>query len=316
MSLPQACSRARWLLILAPLLAALLPWLAGAQPQPPHLFDGALADVTIDGLPYDGVSPIDVIDDTGVVVAQVGVADGVWFVQLPADAGDVRFRLGDALSPPFTVLAGDRTADIVLTMLTPQLAVTRDVQLVAGFNWLTYTGPNVDIVTLLAAFPLPDAVDAIFYFDASTQTWSAFRTLLPLNVNSLTRLAQNQPYAFAMSTAMTWSMPLAPLAPAGPSVINLPVGFSAIPWPAPDGTNGTDVAAVLARFADAAAVGVIFLFDAPTQTWLSFRTLLPPSLNSLTTVAQFDVLFVQLDAPLTFTSDPGFGTASDVGAPG
>ncbi|HJN91090.1 MAG TPA: hypothetical protein QGF05_00010, partial [Dehalococcoidia bacterium] len=105
---------------LALLATAVFPGLLEAQgdlPLPPSLFAGSTVDISIDGDPYDGVTPIEVLDGDGSLLGTADVADGVWVFQADSEISDtISFRVGDAVSDPFAVVAGAFNADVVLTL--------------------------------------------------------------------------------------------------------------------------------------------------------------------------------------------------------
>ena len=277
-------------------LIALAPALHGAQGLPPALFFGSTADVTIDGAAYDGEPPIEFVDGDGAVVT--AMQDFVWSVQVPNGSGNVRFRLGPALSQPFTVTAGAVNADVVLSLVTQALATQRTLQLVAGANFLTYTGPDVDVAGLVAGFPNAAAIEAIFAFDSSTQTYQTARRGGPACLDTLDGLVQNQTYVFSMNAPLTWQMPIAPLQSEGPNEVALAAGFTALPWLEAD---AADTAGITMRIADVGAVRAIFTFNNATQTFAVLRPGEPAFLSTLTQVDRYDLLFLQADSPTTWT---------------
>lgn len=240
-------------------LIALAPALHGAHGLPPALFFGSTADVTIDGAPYDGETPIEVID-------------------------------GDAV--------GAVNADVVLSLATQALATQRTLELVPGSNFLTYSGPNVSIAGLVEGFPNADAIEAIFAFDSSTQTYQTARPAGPAFLDTLDGLVQNQTYVFSMSAPVTWQMPIAPLQSDGPNEVALAAGFTALPWLEAD---TADTTGITTRIADVGAVRAIFTFNNATQTFAVLRPGQPAFLSTLTQVSRYDFLFLQADSPTTWT---------------
>ena len=77
----MARRRLAWGMVALALAAALLaglgtPPVRAQQGNPPHLFFGALADLSVDGAAYDGSTPIEVIDAEGaVVLVSIGAAN-------------------------------------------------------------------------------------------------------------------------------------------------------------------------------------------------------------------------------------------------
>ncbi len=300
--MPVARSHGRLLLVaLAALaLATLFRFDAAAQlPQPPHLFDGNVADITVDGGPYDGVTPIEVIDSASVVVTTATVTEGVWFVQVPPDAGEIRFRIADAVSDPFPVVAGARSGDVVLTLVTPgEQPAERLLFLFPGANALAYTGVGGAVPEAIqAGLDNPAALDTIFQWDGASQSWLSWRPQGPAFLNTLTSLVQTAPLFLILSSPATY---MGPLVAHGVGAWSLAPGFTAVTFLGPDGTAVEDA---LARVANPAAIQVLFRFNNAAGTYAVFRVDGPAFLNDLLTLNRFDVLFVLANAPTTWSFD-------------
>ena len=86
--------------------------------NPPMLFFGDVADIIVNGEPYDGVTPIEAIDEHGDVVATANVAeDGFWLIEVPL-AETVRFRIGAAISVAETFVSG-QLQEVALVLSAP-----------------------------------------------------------------------------------------------------------------------------------------------------------------------------------------------------
>ena len=266
------------IVLLGVALLALLPAITSAQTTPPrHSFYGSVAEVTIDGVPWDGVSEIELIDQDGAVVDTVLVQGEIWVAAPPSSADTARFRQGAALSPTLVVQGGHVTP-LVLTLVAD--GPGRTVTLVRGFNFITWTGATIAVEDALATLPTTDRVSAIFAFDAGAQGWDSFRPGAPAFVQGIAELRANGAYFFLMTGAVTWEMP---------------VGA------APSGADNSAPAAALDAVANAGAVGTIFVFRAGTQSYQVFRPAAPATLSDLTELDQYDVMFIQASAQTTIT---------------
>lgn len=279
---------ALWLLGLAALLA--MPQAVGGQgvPDPPHLFFGRVLEITVDGQPYDGTLPIELLDADGNLIGQVSIVDDGWSVPAPGSAGEVRFRIGTAVTSPFTVVPGALTS-VQLSLTT---AIERTVALVAGFNGLAYTGEGpVDPSVIQAGLASPSALVAIFLFDAGLQTWHVWRPAGPAFANSLTEIAQNAPLSLLLSFATTYAGPVAGHA-AG--FWSLAAGFTAVTFLGQDGTSLADALGLIGLPAN---VSVVFRFNNGSQTYGVFRPAGPAFANDLLELNRYDVLLVLASAP-------------------
>lgn len=157
--------------LLAGAFLVAVPALVSAQPPPPHLFFGQVADVTINGAAWDG-SLIEVIDEDGDVVATVNRDGDAWTVFVPPDAGSVRFRLGDAISQSFAISGGSLT-QVALVLVDG--GPGRTVLLVAGFNFVVWTGATMSVDDALASVPNASRITAIFSYVGARQAWDTHR---------------------------------------------------------------------------------------------------------------------------------------------
>lgn len=281
------------IVLLGVALLALLPAITSAQTTPPrHSFYGSVAEVTIDGVPWDGVSEIELIDQDGAVVDTVLVQGESWVAAAPISADTARFRQGAALSP-ILVVQGGHVTPLVLTLVAD--GPGRTVTLVRGFNFVTWTGATMAVEDALATLPTTDRVSAIFEFDAGAQSWDSFRPGAAAFLQSIAELRANGAYFFLMTGAVTWEMPVE-AAPSGTETLR--TGFNAIPWL---GADNSAPAAALDAVANAGAVGTIFVFRAGTQSYQVFRPAGLAIPSDLTELDRYDVMFIQASAQTTIT---------------
>jgi hypothetical protein len=276
--------------VLTVALLAVLPAAVSAQPPPPHLFAGQVADVTINGAPWDG-SLIEIIDSNGVRVATVDRVDDGWSAFVPPTAGTVRFRLGDATSQAFTISPGHLT-QIALTLVDG--GAGRAVALVSGFNFVVWTGVTMSVDDALATFPNIDQIAAVFEFDASTQAWRSVRPGAAAFLQGFTDMVAGRVYVFSMTGSVAWTMPTDG---ALGGTVTVATGFTTIGWIGPAGVPQD----ILDAAANAGAVVVIFRFNAGTQSYDSFRPGSPAFLQSIGSISQFDAFFAQASAGTTIT---------------
>ena len=173
---------------------------------PPSLFFGSVDGLTVDGGPYDGVTPIELINADGDVVSTANVAEGVWSVQAPPDAGTVRLRVGDAVSEQeFAVQSAALVEVESATLVTPVEQVVRSVDLNAGFQALTHSGAELPVADFLQLFASPAAVDGIFLWDILDQGWTSWRAGLPDPLQAVSVIGQNTPMLLLLNAATTYS---------------------------------------------------------------------------------------------------------------
>ena len=279
--------------LLAATLFALLPAVASAQPQPPALIIGTIDSVTIDGAPWDD-SLIQVINAADEVLATV-VRDGdKWYVDVPNDAGPVRFRAANgSLSEEFEFEDSQVETDFVLVIGGAPRA-TRDVALLPGWNWVVWTGHTQAIGAALEAFPDLSQLTVIFERPAETQRWQSYRPGLPAIVNRIAELRSGVSYFLRVDSAMTWEMPVDGDLTGTRLIAN---GFTAIGWVGPDGTPQD----VLDAIANPAAIAAFFRWNAAIQDYESYRPGFPAFVNKISSIQPFDVLFTSATAPTTIT---------------
>lgn len=276
-------------LIAAAFLVA-LPAVVSAQPPPPHLFFGQVADITVNGAPWDGLL-IEVVDEDGDVVATVSRDGDAWTAFVPADAGSVRFRRGDAVSQSFAISGGSLT-QIALVLVDG--GPGRTVALVSGFNFIVWTGATMSVDDALASFPNLSRLDAIFEFDSATQLWDSFRPGSPAFLQSIDQLVAGGGYFFSMTGSVSWQMPVDGVLGGTQTIA---AGFTAIGWVGADG----DPQDLLDAIANAGVVVVFFRFNAGTQGYDSFRPGSPAFLQSINDITQYDVFFIQASSATSIT---------------
>ena len=271
---------------------ALQPATTSALETPPHFFFGSVASVTIDGAPWDGESEIELIDQDGIVVDTLLVQGGSWSAGIPSSAATARFRHGGALSVTFDVQGGGVT-ELVLTLAAGGLG--RTVNLVTGFNFITWTGATMAVEDALATLPHADRISAIFEFDAVSQSWGSFRPGAQAFLQDIDQLRANGAYFFSMTGAASWDMPV----DASPSVVvstTLRMGFNAVAWL---GADNSAPAAALDAVANTAAVQAIFVFNAAAQSYQVLRPGAASILSDLSELDQYDVMFIQVTSQTT-----------------
>ena len=106
--------------MVAALTALLVAGAALAQPaNPGHYFYGYAGDVTLDGNSLPGGTTINAVAD-GEVVSGVVNTDGSWSITVPADAGEVVFSVGDAVSSTSFPVSSAATTQVKLALTTPE----------------------------------------------------------------------------------------------------------------------------------------------------------------------------------------------------
>ena len=98
---------------------------------------GDVTAISINGDPYDNVTPIEALSPNDTVVAVASLQDGLWFLQVPSNNTSVRFRIGISLSQAFPVEVGGLTVDVVLDF---SVSLVRSIPLAAGTNAISYSG--------------------------------------------------------------------------------------------------------------------------------------------------------------------------------
>ena len=107
--------------MVAALTALLVAGAALAQPaNPGHYFYGYAGDVTLDGNSLPGGTTINALADGEVVASGVVNTDGSWSITVPADAGEVAFSVGDAVSSTSFPVEAARTTPVKLALITPE----------------------------------------------------------------------------------------------------------------------------------------------------------------------------------------------------
>ena len=290
----------------AALLALLVIGLAGlpgrtAQAQlalPPHTFFGQIANVTVDGAPYDGVTPLEVVIADGTVVAVADLQSPNWVVDVLDGFGNVVFRVGSAVSDSYPAPGGALTEIAQLSLATPS---TQPLTLLAGANLITWQGPETAATDFAETLP-DDVLVSIFQFnnpvDGQPGIFSRFAPTAPAFLNTLRTLSPLQGYLFTVTENVTVNIELVDLTLVSVEPVSVEPEFASYtPWlgatTSPEG--------VLAAFSTPTAVRALFTWDATSQTFRRWGPDAPAFLNTLETVNQFDVLLIRLDGETTIT---------------
>ncbi len=296
--LPAPLAR-RPLLVVALLMAALLaalPAVASAQPLPPRLLWGNNDDVTVGGAPWDG-SPIDLIDETGVVVATVDRDVESWSVRISNDVTAFRFRGSNGGVSQIYRIDKSVTQQIFMLVIGSPSGEdpVRQVDLLARFNFVVWTGHTQPVADALETFPDTSQLSAIFEYQGGSRPWKSYRPGLPAIVQSIDELRSGVAYFLLLKSAVTWGMPSDGDLPGTRTIA---AGFTTIGWVAPDATPED----VLDAIANPAAVTAFFRYNAATQSYESYRPHLPPiARGSIRAIAPFDVLFMHAASATTIT---------------
>lgn len=266
-------------------------------PPLPAVFFGDVADITVNGEPYDGVTPIEAIDENGDVVGTADVSDeGIWLIQVPL-AESVRFRIGGAISAAEPFVPGSLSELTIVLSGIPTELPTRSLELSAGFQALTHVGEDLSIDDFLALFDEPAAVAGIFLWDAGALGYAVWRLGLPAPLQGITEILQNAPMLLLLETdAVYTSDVLAHEAGAWP-LVN---GFAGIAYL---GADDDPIAAALNDVDTPDSVSAIFRFNNTIRNWDSYNRGLPPSLNSLREIQRWDFLLVRAELPTSWTYD-------------
>jgi len=270
---------------------------ASAQlPAIPQTLNGTTAEITVDGEPYDGTTPIEVLDQDGAALGTADVANGVWVFRVNEGPSETVIRIGLAVTDPVPFARGALTT-VVITAVTPPLVVTTTVSLSAGFQALTHTGGALPIDDFLALFDSSEAVSGVFVWDRSVGNLASWRRGLPAPLQGVTQIGENTALLLSLDSAATYESEVVGHE-AGTHALD--AGFTAVPFNGPDGTSVADgIAAIVA----ADGVSAIFRFNNGTGSYDSFRAALPPMLNSLMEFNRGDVLLVPSGAATTWTYD-------------
>ena len=272
----------------------------GPPPPPPHAFVGSAADATVDGDPLEPGTLLEAVDADGNVIATATWRDdGLWSIEVPA--GEFRFRVGAAVSEPFTVAPGEFTPglftlDVALTLVS---AAEREASLTSGFNFVTYTGPGgATPADILAQISDPSAVTVINQFDRATQQWLSYRPTAPPFLNDAIVIAQNSVIGISVAADVVWTMPLAPIDAAGGTLTYaLATGFTAVPWLE---SSPGDAKTIFQR-TPPGSVSAIYRFNNVVKQWDIARPGSLAFLNTLQAANQYDALFIQATVPGTYT---------------
>ena len=166
--------------------------------------------------------------------------------------------------------------------------------LIGGFNALVFPGadgtPVDDVATAVGSI-----TDAIFRFDADTQSWVVHRPAVVVpGLNTLLTVNQRDVLFVRLPAgavaALSWDDALA----AGPVSVALLPGFNFVGFSGEGGTAVTDLLAMLPAGVDAA-----FRYEAPIQAYGVFRRGEPSFLSTFTSADRLDALFIRNTTPST-----------------
>ena len=231
----------------------------------------------VDLLLADGVSLVEI--DSGGTATASDNGDGTYTVSSAADsAGDVTVTSGGT----DTVLGpGD--------VGTFEFAFgTATASLVGGFNAVVFPGADTTPIEDVAA-AIGTALDAVFRFDAGTQTWLVYRPDVAVPaLNTLSTVNQRDVLFVLMLAAvsavdLTWPDMLG----VGPVSAELAPGFTYVGF---SGAVGTSLADLLADAPP--GVSAAFRYDAAAQGYDVFRRGEPAFLSTVTSADRLDGLFI------------------------
>ena len=225
-------------------------------------------------LPFSGAYALDGHELPATVDSNAYAGEQMVSTNVPADP------VGEADSGP----AASPTAAL------PASPEVEPLDLLPGWNLVGWTAitPIADAIA-----PFVGQIDAVYAFDAATQTFQLYMPGGPTMLNSLTALATGTGLMIHVTAipAVPWAPP--PLV--APVPLALSVGFNLVTWTGPrqavaDATQG---------LADA-LVGV-FAFDAVGQRYQSFRPDVPPVQNDLTELLPGQAVWVEVRLAATWT---------------
>ncbi len=156
----------------------------------------------------------------------------------------------------------------------PPPPVVRAQVLQPRWNLVGWTGETTGVTDATAT--IATSLGAFFTWDTSIPGFLTFNPTLPGPLNSL----QDVPLGAGVWTFITDATPLEWEQPAFTDARSVPLaqGFNLVMWTGPDGTAVTDAIAGLNGLQG------LFIWDAAGQTFLTFNPVLPPALNSATTL--------------------------------
>ena len=151
----------------------------------------------------------------------------------------------------------------------------RSVSLAQQWNLVGWTGPSTAAGEALAE--LGDAFGAAFTWDAAGGQFLSYAPQAPIFLNSLTLLRPGDGVWLRLDGGVT-SWPQSPWD--GARAVELEAGFNLVSWTGPNGTSVEDAVATLGS-----DVLALFLWDAGTQSFLTYRPTAPSVLNTATTLS-------------------------------
>ena len=120
------------------------PGASARLPTIPQTLNGIIAEITVDGEPYDDTTPIEVLDEVGTVLGTVDIANGVWVFRVDKGPTEAVLRIGLAVIAPISYVEGVLTS-VVITATIPDIDATSTVSLNSGFQALTDLGSGLPI---------------------------------------------------------------------------------------------------------------------------------------------------------------------------
>ena len=122
----------------------------------------------------------------------------------------------------------------------------------------------------VAVASVADGFERVLQFDAGGQNFTRFDADAPLPLNTLTEVALGDALWLQVAQDTTWIQGR----PSASRDVDILPGFNFVSWTGP---SQTPIAEALGEIVD--SVDAVFTFNPPTETFESFRPVLPPTLN-------------------------------------
>ena len=213
----------------------------------------------------------------------------------------------DNLSPgehTFDVLARSESGheDIApLTLVVPGVAVSAlrtsqaasvpasgAVSLRPGWNLVGWTG--APMTPAEATAPIREAIDGVFTWDQDAQAFLAYREGAPAFLNTLAEVPTGTGLWLFATKEVTWEQPLL----AGARDVPLVSGFNLVMW-----TGSTAIEEAMGGLGDVLVTA--FTYDAAAQRFRSYRPGAASFLNTATTLAYGDGVWLQVSEPVVWS---------------
>jgi hypothetical protein len=209
------------------------------------------------------------------------------FASLPSVAVPRNFHTASLLPDGRVLIAGGSgpLAAGSAERFTPPPSANREVALVAGWNFVSWTGDTTPVAVAIAATP---AISDVFTWDAGAQVFLVFRRGGPSALNTLTTIGRGAGLSLLARQPSIWSMPDGGL----PRAVSLSAGFNLGGWTGHDGAAIDQVAAEIGP-----SLVAIYLYDPLTTSFRVFRSAGPAVLNTAKTLNHGDSLWLLLDSP-------------------